>query len=163
MDYMDIFPAAAILIIGLGPVLCFGALAITHDLKRPPQRQFSVRDALVYIALSAVCFSPFGVSPMDRSCFALEKDWVVLSSWLLLATFYLRGGHLTSPVAHGVSVWFTGLLIGSVALFTVILPFDMNWDIVGMRISQAMFLGSFFGLAIFSVMAVAGLLRNEPS
>ncbi len=104
-------------------------------------RQFTIRGVLLYVALWAICLAPIQNSPIGRDGFAWDKDWCVLFTWCALGAFYIWKRRLAPLVAH------------SLGLVLIITP----------QFAAALFLGSFAGLAVFSVMVLVDLVRRDKS
>jgi hypothetical protein len=78
-----------VLIVFVSVLVVLGAIALAHDLRRKPLRQFGIRDLLFFTFLWALCFSLIRVQPMGRSRFTWEDDWTILATWVVLAAFYV--------------------------------------------------------------------------
>ena len=150
MDVSTIIPIVIISVV-IGLICYIGVLAVNSDLRRPPIRQFSIRDLLFYVFLWAMCLSQIRVEPVGREQFAWSKDWIVVSTWLILAAFYIWKHHRASLVAHNL-----GVLVYIVPTISFIRGSTKD----GLWMSRGMFLGSFTGLACFSIMAIVGMFRR---
>ncbi len=143
------------------PLLVLGAMTLS-DRYRRPIRQFSIRDLLFYVLLWSICLTQISAIRGERDPFehfAWRKDWIIVSTWIVLAAFYVRRRDFASLLVHSLGV----LFIGCVSAIAFAAGYRDTWDEVGWRLKVVMFVGSFAGLICFSILTLLGMFRRvEP-
>jgi hypothetical protein len=156
MEWLEILGKAFAISVPVGLVCYVGVLALNMDLRRKPI-QFSIRDLLFFTFLWAMCFSQVRVEPIGRQEFAWGNDWIILSTWLVLAAFYVWRRCCFALLVHGLGVLFVIIAV------IVTVARGQVWTEWARSMSIQMFLGSFLGLAVFSAIMLLGLFRRDRS
>ena len=146
-------------------ILVFAALLVVAVLalgntEQNPTRKFSLRGFLMFVALWAICLSPYSALALKaEEQFSWTRAWVIPFAWLVLAAFYLHTRHFAAMLIHSVGVLFVlplfgiGFLTGSNGKESDF----VLWLLMGL------ICGSFAGLLYFSIMRLLRLRRqNQP-
>jgi hypothetical protein len=147
------------------PILVFALLLIVAvlalgNVEPKPNRTFSLRGFLLFVALWAICLSPFpALALKGGEHISWARAWVIPFAWIILAAFYLQTRHFAAMLVHCAGLLF---ILPLFALDFLAGGENKEGDFT-MWLLVATLLGSFAGLLYFSVKKLLGLhKRNQP-